>query len=137
MGCPSWMFSALQYFFCEGQRSLVLRRCLPTASLSSSQPKTVRRAVTVTALQPSSLSCLQISFFLSQPKRHASLLPFNGVNGSVTLDRPSRAANDKLAEGVCTALMNSTWPCYSFHSHNSKMRSVTFLNFLNNDYSSS
>ena len=80
-----------------------------TASLSSSQPKLLRGAVTTTPLQTS--ICLRISFFFfaCTPEAKCEFIPIQRVNGSVTLHRSSRVAYDMLAEGVCTALyMNAT-----------------------------
>ena len=57
------LFSAVRFLFCEGQRSMVLWRRWLTASLSSSQPKLLRGAVTARPLQTS--LCLRISISIS------------------------------------------------------------------------
>ena len=48
-------------------------------------------------------------FFCLHPEATCEFIPIQRVNGSVPLDRSSRAAYHMLAEGVCTALyMNAT-----------------------------
>ena len=70
------LFSAVRSLMCEGQRSMVLWCRWPTASLSSSQPKLIRGAVTANPLETS--LCLRISIFLvARPKRQASISPFS------------------------------------------------------------
>ena len=94
---------AVRSLLCEGQRSVALWRRWPTASLNSSQPKLLCGAVTATALQSS--LCLRISiFFLCTPEVTCKVISIQRVNGSVTLDRSSRAAYHMRAEGVCTTL---------------------------------
>ena len=108
------LFSAVHYLFCVGQRSMVLWRHWLTASLISSQPKLLCGAVTANSLQTS--LCLRISISISisifiycTPEATCEFIPILRVNGSVLLDRSSRAAYHMLAEGVCTALyMNAT-----------------------------
>ena len=84
------------FFLFEGQRSTVLWRLWPTASLSSSQPKLLRGAVTVTPLQ--TLQCLRISmFFCLHAQTDMRVFPIQRVNGSFTLDRSPQSAYRMLA----------------------------------------
>ena len=54
--------------------------------------------------------CLRIFYFFAcMPEATCKFIPIQRVNGSVTLDRSSRAAYHMLAKGICTALyMNAT-----------------------------
>ena len=72
-------------------------------------------------LQPSSLPYLQIA----RLKRHASSSPLNW--SMETSHSTGQAANHMLAAFVPHCERNSTWPCYSFHTHTSQGRSASFL----------